>query len=87
MTLLLLPDVCELPNTAPKKQKRHREPEPLRVVEVAHSESTTSLSSGSSALSKASATSSQCSFAPIKRTASAPGGRVRIAIGGNVNRL
>ena len=81
--LELLPDECELPNTATKAQKRCREPTPVEEVPVVHSSSATSLSSGSSNLSKNSKTSngsSKCSFAPPKRTAGIGKGRVRIAI-------
>ena len=81
--LELLPDECELPNTATKARKGCREPTPVEEVPVVHSSSATSLSSGSSNLSKNSKTSngsSKCSFAPPKRTAGIGKGRVRIAI-------
>lgn len=84
--LELLPDDCELPNTATKSRKGCREPEPVEEVPVVHSSSATSLSSGSSTLSKNSKTShdsSKCSFAPPKRTAGITKGRVRIAIMGS----
>ena len=90
MPLLLLPDACELPNTATKARKRARAPEPERAATVVHSSSSTSLSSASSVLSKTSKTSktseasSRCSFAPLKRpTGRDSNGRVRIAIMGN----
>lgn len=79
--LLLLPDVCEPPPS--KKRRRASKPAASpREVPVLHSESATSLSSASSVHSRASATSSQCSFAPVKRSAN--NGRVRIAVGGYV---
>ena len=81
--LLLLPDVCERP-----AKKRRCAPKPAatspREVPVLHSESATSLSSASSVHSRASATSSQCSFAPVKRSSNlGSNGRVRIAVGGH----
>lgn len=82
--LELLPDTCELlPNKATKPQKGCRDAEPVEEVPVVHSSSATSLSSGSSALSKTSNGSSKSSFAPLKRTAGITKGRVRIAIMGS----
>ena len=82
MALVVLNDVCDLPNT----KKRKADGELGRAVGVAKSDSSSSLgSSRSDAFSKASdesTASSKCSFKPVVRQAPGSHARVRIAIGG-----
>lgn len=82
MALVVLNDVCELPN-----KKRKPEGELPRATGVAKSSSSSSLGSSSrsdtySKVSEESGVSSKSSFKPLVRGASDSGGRVRIAIGG-----
>ena len=81
MALVVLSDICELPN-----KKRKAEGDLARPMSVAKSNSSSSLaSSRSDTLSKASeesGTSSKNSFKPVVRGSDDPGRRVRIAIGG-----
>lgn len=85
MALILLPDECELPNTATRNAKRKPDVAPSSPLKVKKSDSQTSLSSRDSVLSRASdesTASSKCSFAPVKNQTSGHQGRVRIAVGG-----
>jgi len=81
MALVVLSDVCDLPN-----KKRKADGDLCRPVGVAKSHSSSSLASSRSdtpsKVSEASAASSNCSFKPVARQSSEPGARVRIAIGG-----
>jgi|SaaInlV_125m_DNA_1040241.scaffolds.fasta_scaffold01521_10 hypothetical protein len=85
MALILLPDVCGLPNKASGGHgKGKAEPETAKPLQVTKSSSATSLSSASSNVSKASNqsnASSLCSFAPLQPSTD-QGGRTRIAICG-----
>ena len=87
MALVVLNDVCELPN-----KKRKPEGELQRATGVAKSSSSSSLGSSSlgsssrsdtySKVSEESGVSSKSSFKPLVRGTPDSGGRVRIAIGG-----
>ena len=81
MALVVLNDVCDLPN-----KKRKAEGDLVRAVSVAKSHSSSSLASSRSdtpsKVSEESAASSNCSFKPVVRQPSEPSARVRIAIGG-----
>lgn len=81
MALVVLSDICELPN-----KKRKTAGDLARPTSVAKSNSSSSLaSSRSDTLSKVSeesGTSSKNSFQPVVRGSPDAGRRVRIAIGG-----
>ena len=86
MALILLPDICGLPNKVPTGNgKTKPEPETAKPLQVTKSSSAASLSSACSNFSKASdqsTGSSMCSFTPLKASAAESGERARIAICG-----
>jgi len=81
MALVVLNDVCDLPN-----KKRKADSDLFRAVGVAKSHSSSSLASSRSdtpsKVSDESTASSNCSFKPVVRHSSESSARVRIAIGG-----
>jgi len=85
MALILLPDDCSRAVEPPGKKQRRQAPDP-ETSRVAKSDSASSLSSRSSNASRetarSTASSSKCSFAPIRSSDEDPGKKVRIAIGG-----
>lgn len=85
MALILLPDDCSHVIEPPGKKRRRQGPDP-EAGRVAKSDSAASLSSRSSHASRESirsaASSSKCSFAPLRSSDEDPSKKVRIAIGG-----